>query len=371
MDESAVSRLIGAPPGYVGYEEGGQLTDRVRQQLNVDADITERNLFLWLEEELVLSPLLRVQLGLRGDYFTFDVEDHLEFASDAELPHASGYVQKSILSPKFNLVFSPSASTDFYLNAGSSFHSNDARDVVISQKMSEMERALRRRGLSEAEIAAELAARHFDPEQRGIETLPRAIGAELGMRTHLSKRVVIGVAAWWLQLDEELVFVGDEGTTEVSGKSRRVGLDLEGRLQLLPWLWADADINLSRGQFVDEPAGADDIPLAPRLTSTGGVTAIHPAGFEASLRYRHVGDRPANEFDTVAAEGYSLVNLSLGYRFGRMKVFANIENLLNTEWNEAQFDTESRLRNETEPVSEIHFTPGNPRNVQVGVSVGF
>jgi ATP-dependent Clp protease ATP-binding subunit ClpC len=31
MDESAVNRLIGAPPGYVGYEGGGQLTDRVLQ----------------------------------------------------------------------------------------------------------------------------------------------------------------------------------------------------------------------------------------------------------------------------------------------------------------------------------------------------
>jgi len=29
QDENAVSRLIGAPPGYVGYEEGGQLTDHV------------------------------------------------------------------------------------------------------------------------------------------------------------------------------------------------------------------------------------------------------------------------------------------------------------------------------------------------------
>jgi outer membrane receptor protein involved in Fe transport len=345
--------------------------DRVRQQLNVDADIAERNLYLWVEEELVLNPMLRVQLGLRGDYFTFNVEDRLDLEAGAELPHASGYVQKSLLSPKFNLVFSPLSSTDFYLNAGSSFHSNDARDVVIAQRISEVERSLRRKGLSDEEIDAELAARNFDPEQRGIETLPRAIGAELGMRTHLSKRVIVGVAAWWLQLEEELVFIGDEGATEISGKTRRIGLDLEGRVQLLPWLWADADLNLSRGTSVDEPNDADEIPLAPRLTSTGGLTAIHPSGFEGSLRYRHIGDRPANEFDTVTAEGYSVVNLSLGYRFGRTKVFANIENLLDTEWNEAQFDTESRLQNESAPVSEIHFTPGNPRNVQLGVSLGF
>ena len=32
MEKFAVSRLIGAPPGYVGYEEGGQLTERVRHK---------------------------------------------------------------------------------------------------------------------------------------------------------------------------------------------------------------------------------------------------------------------------------------------------------------------------------------------------
>ncbi len=32
MDDGSVNKLIGAPPGYVGYEGGGQLTDRVRQQ---------------------------------------------------------------------------------------------------------------------------------------------------------------------------------------------------------------------------------------------------------------------------------------------------------------------------------------------------
>jgi ATP-dependent Clp protease ATP-binding subunit ClpC len=31
MEKFAVTRLIGAPPGYVGYEEGGQLTEKVRR----------------------------------------------------------------------------------------------------------------------------------------------------------------------------------------------------------------------------------------------------------------------------------------------------------------------------------------------------
>src|SRR5512136_1789832 len=32
MERHTVSRLVGAPPGYIGYEEGGRLTEAVRRQ---------------------------------------------------------------------------------------------------------------------------------------------------------------------------------------------------------------------------------------------------------------------------------------------------------------------------------------------------
>ena len=32
MEKHAVARMIGAPPGYVGYDEGGQLTEAVRRR---------------------------------------------------------------------------------------------------------------------------------------------------------------------------------------------------------------------------------------------------------------------------------------------------------------------------------------------------
>lgn len=347
--------------------------NRLRQTLEVDADIFERNLFLWAEQEFILSPQWRLQLGLRGDYLTFNVEDQLDTVPvDAtNLAHASGYRQQGVISPKLNVAFTPFPGSDLYLNVGSGFHSNDSRNVVIAQRMQEIERNLRRNGASEAEIKQELNRRNFDPQQSGIRTLPSAIGSELGIRTHLGDRVALSLAGWWLQLQEELVFVGDEGTTEISGKTRRIGLDIEGRIQLYRWLWGDVDASLSDGTFPDEPQGADEIPLAPRFTSTGGITAIHPSGPEGSIRFRHIGDRPANEFNTVTARGYTVLNAALGYRFGQIKVFTNIENILDIDWNEAQFDTESKLRNEPNPVSEIHFTPGNPRNVRFGIGYTF
>ncbi|MGQ0517208.1 AAA family ATPase, partial [Bacillus sp. D-CC] len=32
MEKHSTSRLVGSPPGYVGYEEGGQLTEKVRRK---------------------------------------------------------------------------------------------------------------------------------------------------------------------------------------------------------------------------------------------------------------------------------------------------------------------------------------------------
>ena len=47
------------------------------------------------------------------------------------------------------------------------------------------------------------------------------------------------------------------------------------------------------------------------------------------------------------------------------------QNLSNVDWKEAQFETETRLRDEAEPVTEIHFTPGTPFFVKGAVAFRF
>ncbi len=344
--------------------------NRLRQTGLVEADVLERNLSLWAQREFVFSTRLRLQLGLRGDYFTFNVDDHLE-GIPTELPHASGYAQEAILSPKANLVFSPGSNVDLFANFGTGFHSNDARAVVQGHRVKDLLQIYQRQELGSDEIDETLSAQHLDASQASIGTLPRAIGSEVGIRFRLSNHLMVSAAAWMLDLENEYVYVGDGGFTELSGRSRRHGLDLETRLWATPWLSADADINISRGRFMDEPDGLNDIPLAPRLTSTGGLTVIHPSGFEGSFRYIHVGNRPANESGSVSARGYTLFHLLAGYKLGDVKLSLVLENLFNIEWNEAQFDTESRLFGETAPVSELHFTPGNPRSLRLGINYSF
>ena len=343
---------------------------RVRLERRVDAGIAERNFSLWGQEELTLSPRIRLQLGLRWDYFTFDVDDRLE-GTPGELPRASGFAQQSLLSPKASLVVSPAPALDLFLNAGSGFHSNDARDVVLGRRVADLTRALRREGADDDAIAERLAALSLDPAHRPAETLPRALGGEIGVRARPAPRLSVAAAGWLLDLEREFVYVGDGGFTELSGRSRRYGVDVEARLGLSSWLSADADLSLSRGVFRDEPPGADGIPLAPRVTSVGGLTVLHPRGFEGSLRYIHVGDRPANEEGSVTAHGYTVLNLLAAFRVRSLRLHVAVENLVDVDWNEAQFDTRSRLPGEAAPVSELHFTPGNPRNLRAGVSLHF
>ena len=347
--------------------------DRVREYQQRDDYVSQRNLFLWVDEVIYFSTKFRAQLGLRGDYFTFDMNDKLDSSIDtvSHLPHASTYAQKLIVNPKLNLVYSLKNSTELFFNIGSGFHSNDARDVVISQRINEIQQSLGKKGYSQLQIDSALIKNNFDPQMAGIETLPRAIGTEVGAKLNIGKSVIIGVSAWFLYMQEELVFIGDEGNTEISGETQRTGIDLESRFQILKWMWADLNVNLSKGIYINQPEGQNHIPLAPNITSTGGITVIHPSGFQGSVRYRFIGERPANEDNSIVALGYTLINLRLAYEWGKVTIFGNVENLTNANWNEAQFDTESRLKFEQHPVSEINFTPGNPINCKIGLFVQF
>ena len=314
---------------------------RVRLEARAHALIHERSTGVYANEVFRFSDHFRVELGGRYDYYIFDVEDYLP--ADSNHTNYSGYNYQTLLSPKLNMIFSPTDRLQFFLNAGSGFHSNDARSVV---------------------------------QQQNEHQLPRAVGAEVGALFHLGNRFVTSVAFWWMDLENELVYVGDDGTTEDKGPSRRTGIDFSGRLQINDWLFADVDVNVAKNVFIDQLYGKQlvtdyYIPLAPLATSAGGLTAKFKNGFETGLRYRYMAERPANETNTVKAQKYNIMDFSANYKSKNYKIGLVIENLLNTEWNEAQFATESRLPFETQAVDELHFTPGTPFSAKLIVGYIF
>jgi outer membrane receptor for monomeric catechols len=309
---------------------------RARLGARVDVDLAQDQLFAWAKQDVRLGGRLRLQAGLRADAFRQSVDDRLPGDPGAG---AATDVWRSIVSPKLSAAFDVATATTLFASAGLGFHSNDARDAVM---------------------AGDSAV-----------VLPRAKGAEVGGRRSWSGGSV-SAALWLLDLGSELVYVGDEGVTEPSGRTRRTGIDVDVRIRLAPWLWADGDLSLARGRFRDEPSGANLVPLAPTLTSSGGLTVRDRDPVSGGVRYRHVGGRAADETGEVRARGHTIVEAFATWRVTRSAdLVLALDNLLDAEWNEAQFATTSRLRSETAPVTELHFTPGAPRSVQLGVQFRF
>ncbi|MCB0666110.1 MAG: TonB-dependent receptor plug domain-containing protein [Saprospiraceae bacterium] len=291
-----------------------------------DGDILETNFFAFYDASIDMG-YFTLSPGIRVDHFKFDYDNHLSSQYD--------YQSKSVttVSPKLTLTYSQNPQWQYYLKAGKGFHSNDTRGIIASIN---------------------------DPEVGEYKLVPAAYGVDLGTFWRATDRLVVNVALWYLQSEQEFVYVGDEGIVEASGKSRRLGLDLGIRAQLHDHVFAYVDYNLANARSVDEPAGADYIPLAPIYTVTGGLTYKSPSGLSGGLRMVHIGDRPANEDYTITAEGYLRFDGNLEYEFQHFSLGVIVQNLLNTKWNETQFATESRLNNETESIEEIHFTPGIP-----------
>ncbi|MFS4467926.1 TonB-dependent receptor [Maribacter sp. 2210JD10-5] len=272
--------------------------------------------------------------GVRLDYFKFG---HNDFLQPTFTNRQEGDV---IVSPKFNAIYTPNQNFQFYLKSGFGFHSNDSR-VVNDPTATE-------------------------------DTLPSAFGVDIGTVFKPADRVVISGALWGLGLQQEFVYVGDEAVVEPSGKSRRYGVDFGIRYQLTDWLFANADVNYTLARSIEEPDGEDFIPLAPDLTSTGGLTVRNLGKFSGGINYRYVDDRPANEDNSIVAIGYFVTDMNINYNFNKnWSAGIIIENLFDTEWNETQFATETRLFNEAEPVEEITFTPGTPFFLRGRLSVNF
>ncbi|MCV9385947.1 TonB-dependent receptor domain-containing protein [Reichenbachiella ulvae] len=173
-------------------------------------------------------------------------------------------------------------------------------------------------------------------------------------------RLLVNAALWALYLEQEFVYVGDAGVVDPSGQTRRMGVDLGLRWQLLDWLYYSQDVNYAYARAFSMPSGEDYIPLAPDWTAVGTLSISGRSDWLGSIQYRYLNHRPANEDNTIVAEGYTIVDANLGYQFQYFDLGINVQNLLNTKWKETQFATESRLFDEPTSVEEIHYTPGTP-----------
>ncbi|MFC4479168.1 TonB-dependent receptor [Flavobacterium chungangensis] len=287
--------------------------------------VNQTNLFTYSSLDFTAGKWL-VNGGLRLDYFKFGYEDQLAAT------YSNQTQTKAIVSPKLNFLYTQNEKLNYFLKLGKGFHSNDTR-VVVAQK--------------------------------GEKILPETYGADLGINWKPFPRMIVNSAIWYLYLAQEFVYVGDEAVVEPSGKTERKGFDFGFRYQLTNWLFWNTDYTYTHARAIDEPKGNDYLPLAPKNTLMNGISVKDLKGFSGSIRTRFLGDRPANEDNSVIAKGYCITDFSVNYQIKKVSIGVNIDNIFNTKWKETQFLTESRLANETDPVEEIHFTAGTPFNARL------
>ena len=313
----------------------GRQTERSLRGVVDAAEVRQFRSSARAEADIQLTDRARLRIGAPADGYRFEVTSANGGTSGLGGP---GPVWKVTINPKVSLAVALSSRGEVFLGAGSGFHSNDARAAM--------------------ESGGDLRA------------LPRALSGEIGGRwTH--RALTLARAFWWIDSQSELVFVGDAGGTEATGPARRWGVDVEARARVASRFWADADVNWSRGRLRDAAPEASRIPLAPTLTATGGLGLLDPTGISAGVRIRHVGSRPADEQGRIIAQASTVTEARVVLPMGPVRARLGVVNLFNVRWNEAQFATTSRLKLEAAPVSELHFTPGTPRALRLGVEYSF
>lgn len=325
---------------YDDIHVGLHLTQARQRYNSVRDDYVEQSLSsTYMAVEQQWSERIRTESSLRIDHYRFEVNDLLG--------QNSGRGNDTLLSPKFNLVYSPVDGVETFLSGGRGFHSNDARGATI-----------------QVDPASGLAAERVDP-------LADARSVELGLRTSIIPKTQLAVTAFSMRLSSELVYVGDAGSTEASDASQREGLEINAIYTPLSWLLFDADASLTNARI--RGVGAENrIPNAVRNTASLGMIIDDLNNWSGGLRVRYLGKAPLIEDASVFSQSTLLMNAELSYAFTpNVSVSVSLLNVMDSDDRDITYFYESQLATEAAPVEDIHFHPVEPRSLRVSLNARF
>jgi hypothetical protein len=307
-------------------------------------DVDQQSVGLFGETEIEWSRFVRTTFGVRGDVYHWNVR--------SDNPLNSGEKTSGIVSPKVSAAFGPWRSTEFYANWGLGFHSNSGLGVVLN-----------------------VDPLTGDPVDRS-PSFARAQGGEFGIRSVAVRGLQTTVTGWYLNFDSELVYVGDSGSTEAGPASRRMGVEITNYIYPNRWTSMDVDVSFSRARYHDVPEGENFVPGALNRVVSAGIAVNPPAGIRSGpfggVRLRHFGPRPLIEDNSIESKSTSIVNGEIGYQFSdRVRLQLEGFNLFDAEVSDIDYFFESRLRDEPEPVEDLHFHAAIPRSARVALKVSF
>jgi outer membrane receptor protein involved in Fe transport len=251
------------------------------------------------------------------------------------------------VTASLSLIYKLDESREIYASIGQGFHSNDARGTTI----------------------------RFDPVSGDavlpVDPLVDTLGSEIGFRAFLTERLNASVALWFLDIDSELIFVGDAGNTEDTGfGSERKGVEITSYFQLNNSISVDMEYSWADSRFTRKVNGFDAVPGALSDVVSGGISLSLSDNMQAALRIRYFDDYDLDEGEI--AEGSTLFNLRLTYApTSQFSVTADVLNLFDSNDRDVEYFYESQLINETAPVGDHHYHVFEPRSLRVYFNYSF
>ena len=338
---------VGTEFRYDDISEVGLYQSQARDRIGVvrSDEVGEFSTGVFAENTLYWNTRLRSVLGVRYDYYSFDVDNRTDINKNGiDLSDNSGTASAGNTSLKASLIYQLSPEWETYIAAGQGFHSNDARGTTI-----------------EVDPADGSEATQVDP-------LVDSLGYEVGLRGFVNQRLNTSVSLWQLDLDSELLFVGDAGNTEASDASRRRGIELTAYYRITDIWNFDVEYAHTQAEFTDS---GDDIPGAIEDVLQTGVSADFGNGWSGAARVRYFGERPLIEDGSVKSDPSTVVNLQAGYRQANWSVRGEVLNLLDSDDHDIDYLYESQLAGEAAPVEDIHYHVLEPRTVRVSLAYQF
>ena len=312
-----------------------KLTSSIRED-----QVKEASAGFYAENSTQWLPKFRTIVGLRYDAYDFNVRSSIE--------GNSGKAKDNIVSPKLSLIFGPWDKTEFFLNAGNGFHSNDARGTTQTRLPD-------------------------GGESTPVTPLVKTLGSELGMRTELVSGLQSSLSLWRLNIASELLFIGDAGETEASRASRRTGIEWNNHYIAAPWLLFDFDLAASRARYTQNDVAGNYIPGSIDNVASFGITISELGRWHAGLELRYFGPRPLIENNSVQSKATALAYGRIGYKFDdKTKLTIDVFNLFNKQASDIDYYYRSRLHGEpADGVDDIHFHPVEPRSLRLTLSHHF
>jgi len=318
---------------------------RERYQTVRDDKVSQDAVSIYGQQLVNFNDRWRGYVGLRGDALYYDVQGRESVYGPAN----SGSGHDAILTPKAGLAFTLDRANELYLNAGTGYHSNDVRGVTISVDP--------QTGL---------------PADR-VPSLVKGLGAEVGWRLQPSEKFSLTTALWMLDLDSELVYVGDAGTTEPGRPSERRGIETTMRWSPSSQWRFELDAALSRARFRGAAPEGDGNYIDNAIETAVSAGVVWTRGpLTATLRMRYMGPRPLDTLNTVRSSSTTLLNLGTRYTVNRnLSLGLDVFNLAGSKGNDIEYYYASCTAREVAGgacaggIDDRHIHPLEPRTVRV------